>query len=72
MTTSAERRAIDCAAATRRYSKRRAVSVTRAEGVVGELLKRDPDLSDLEVHGAGLEEAFLALTNPSTGEERAA
>ena len=33
-----------------------------AEPVVRELLARDPDLSHLEVRGAGLEEAFLALT----------
>jgi ABC-2 type transport system ATP-binding protein len=40
------------------------------EPVVGALLARDPALSGLEVSGAGLEEAFLALTapdaNPST------
>jgi hypothetical protein len=30
--------------------------------VVRELLARDPGLADLEVVGAGLEEAFLALT----------
>jgi ABC-2 type transport system ATP-binding protein len=33
-----------------------------AERVVGELLARDPQLSGLEVRGADLEEAFLALT----------
>jgi len=33
-----------------------------AEAVVRELLERDADLHDLEVRGAGLEEAFLALT----------
>jgi ABC-2 type transport system ATP-binding protein len=48
------------------------LSATRAEAVVAELLRRDPDLSGLEVLGAGLEEAFLALTNHPNGEERAA
>jgi ABC-2 type transport system ATP-binding protein len=33
-----------------------------AEPVLREMLVRDPSLSDLEVTGAGLEEAFLALT----------
>ncbi len=37
----------------------------RAEPVVQELLQRDPSLSDLEVGGAGLEDAFLALTGGS-------
>ncbi len=36
-----------------------------AERVVRELLARDPDLADLEVTGAGLEEAFLDLTRES-------
>jgi ABC-2 type transport system ATP-binding protein len=35
-----------------------------AEPIVREMLIRDPSLSDLEVAGAGLEEAFLALTSP--------
>ena len=34
-----------------------------AEPVVRELLSRDPALSGLDIRGAGLEEAFLALTN---------
>lgn len=38
------------------------ILATRAEPVVAELLRRDPALSGLEVSGAGLEEAFLALT----------
>ena len=38
----------------------------QAERVVGELLARDPTLSDLEVTGAGLEEAFMALTSLSS------
>lgn len=39
------------------------ILATLAEPVVRELLNRDPDLHDLEVTGAGLEEAFLALTH---------
>ena len=35
----------------------------RAEPIVRELLMRDADLSDLEVLGAALDDAFLALTN---------
>jgi ABC-2 type transport system ATP-binding protein len=34
------------------------------ESVVRTLLNRDPDLSGLEITGAGLEDAFLALTEP--------
>ncbi|RIH76342.1 Daunorubicin/doxorubicin resistance ATP-binding protein DrrA [Calidithermus terrae] len=44
------------------------VLAVRAEPVVAELLRLDPGLSDLEVTGAGLEEAFLALTTPATKE----
>jgi len=35
-----------------------------AEPVIRELLARDPAVSGLDVRGAGLEEAFLALTGP--------
>jgi ABC-2 type transport system ATP-binding protein len=35
-----------------------------AEGLARYLLMRDPSLSGLEIAGAGLEEAFLALTGP--------
>jgi len=38
------------------------ILASHAESVVRELLADDPDLSDLEVSGAGLEQAFLALT----------
>jgi ABC-2 type transport system ATP-binding protein len=38
-----------------------------AERVVRELLARDPGLADLEVTGAGLEEAFLDLTREPGG-----
>jgi len=41
------------------------ILAVRAEPVVAELLRLDPGLSDLEVTGAGLEEAFLALTTPA-------
>jgi len=50
-----------------------------AEGVVRRLLEEDPDLTDLEVRGTGLEDAFLALTGeashtatPDTDDERKA
>ncbi|MCG8461179.1 MAG: ABC transporter ATP-binding protein [Holophagales bacterium] len=36
-----------------------------SEAVVRRLLELDPDLSDLEVKGAGLEQAFLSLTGGS-------
>ncbi len=35
---------------------------SEAEALLREMLARDPDLADLSVGGAGLEEAFLALT----------
>jgi ABC-2 type transport system ATP-binding protein len=36
------------------------------ENVLRELLNRDPDISGIEVAGAGLEDAFLALTQEKT------
>ena len=42
------------------------ILTTSAEHVVRLLLEQDPTLSDLEVSGASLEDAFLALT-PATG-----
>ncbi len=45
---------------------------TEAEPLVRELLARDPRLSALEVLGADLEEAFLALTGAEEKEEVAA
>ncbi len=42
------------------------ILATEAEPVVLALLQRDPDLRDLEVTGAGLEDAFLALTQNKT------
>jgi ABC-2 type transport system ATP-binding protein len=59
-------------ASARRDDATAELHVTRAEPVVAELLRRDPDLANLEVQGAGLEEAFLLLTGNSLGEERAA
>ena len=38
------------------------IHAREAEPVVRELLARDPSLSGLEITTAGLEEAFLALT----------
>jgi ABC-2 type transport system ATP-binding protein len=43
-----------------------------AERVVAELMRRDPALSGLEVRGADLEEAFLALTHSDDRQEVAA
>jgi len=44
------------------------LQVNLAEPVVRELLKRDAGLADLEVTNAGLEEAFLALTQSSNAD----
>lgn len=44
---------------------------SHAEDVVRQLLQLDPNLSDLEVTGAGLEEAFLALTNSASAADAA-
>jgi ABC-2 type transport system ATP-binding protein len=41
------------------------IDVVEAEAVLREMMARDPQLSGLEVTGAGLEEAFLALTQES-------
>jgi ABC-2 type transport system ATP-binding protein len=43
---------------------------TEAERAVRALLDRDPALSDLEIRGADLEEAFLALTSNSSAPTR--
>jgi ABC-2 type transport system ATP-binding protein len=45
------------------------IVVTSAEPVVRELLALDPGVTDLEVTGAGLEEAFLDLTRDQPGPE---
>ena len=46
------------------------IQVAQAEPVLRELLQRDAELSEIEVTSAGLEDAFLALTqdNNSTTE----
>jgi ABC-2 type transport system ATP-binding protein len=59
-------------ASARRDGAAAELHAARPEPVVAELLRRDPDLTDLEIQGAGLEEAFLALTQTSTREEKAA
>ena len=41
------------------------LTVSDAEGVTRRLLNRDPNLRDLEVHRAGLAEAFTELTQES-------
>ena len=41
------------------------IHASEAEGVVRQLLARDPGLSGLEISSAGLEDAFLALTQDS-------
>ena len=46
------------------------IQVHAAEPVVRELLQRDEWLSDLEVTNAGLEEAFLALTQNHNSEKK--
>jgi ABC-2 type transport system ATP-binding protein len=52
--------------AVRRDEGRVEMSVDAAEPVVRELMRLDPELADLEVRTAGLEEAFLALTERAT------
>lgn len=42
------------------------IHTSRAEDVLRELFRRDLEISGLEVTGAGLEEAFLALTQEKT------
>jgi ABC-2 type transport system ATP-binding protein len=46
----------------RRDQARAELLTSRPEDAVRALMARDPDLSDLEVTGAGLEDAFLTLT----------
>ncbi len=56
-------RSLDGVVSVERNGAALEILTSRAEAVVLELLQRDPDLRDLEVGGAGLEDAFLALTN---------
>jgi ABC-2 type transport system ATP-binding protein len=60
--TVAEARALPGVASARQDGAALEILTGAAEAVVGELLARDPGLAGLEVTGAGLEEAFLALT----------
>lgn len=55
--------ALDGVADCQRNGGELIVHARHAEPVVGELLRRDPGLTGLEVTAAGLEEAFLALTH---------
>ncbi|MEM1180700.1 MAG: ABC transporter ATP-binding protein [Acidobacteriota bacterium] len=48
------------------------IFTARAEDVLRQLFDLDPGLSALEVGGAGLEQAFLALTRDDQDQERAA
>jgi ABC-2 type transport system ATP-binding protein len=45
------------------------INATVAEPVLGELFRRDPEVSEIEVTSAGLEEAFLALTRDNESKE---
>ncbi len=54
--------------AARRDGAATELSATAAEPVVARLLAHDPGLADLQVGGAGLEDAFLALTAPAETE----
>lgn len=56
----------------RQEGERTEIFTAEAERVVFELLSRDRTVSGLEVRGADLEEAFLALTNSDSQEEVAA
>jgi ABC-2 type transport system ATP-binding protein len=56
----------------RRLSDETEILAAEAEPVVRELLARDLDISGLDIRGAGLEEAFLALTNHDQEKEVAA
>ena len=58
--------------AARREGELTELFTTEADRAVRELLQRDPGLSGLEVKGADLEEAFLALTGADTKDEVAA
>jgi ABC-2 type transport system ATP-binding protein len=42
------------------------ILASEAESIVREILERDPGVSGLEITSAGLEEAFLALTQDSS------
>jgi ABC-2 type transport system ATP-binding protein len=65
--TLAELRAITGVQSVRMAGDRTELLAAVAEPVVRELLARDTGLADLEVTGARLEEAFLAITQPKDG-----
>jgi len=46
------------------------IRTSQAERVVRELLQFDPELRELEITSAGLEEAFLALTGDTNNQQR--
>ncbi|MFY9826494.1 MAG: ABC transporter ATP-binding protein [Thermoanaerobaculia bacterium] len=70
--TLAEASALAGVRAARREGELTEVFTNDADRAVRELLQRDPALSGLEVEGADLEEAFLALTGADSNEEVAA
>ncbi|HSS76063.1 MAG TPA: ABC transporter ATP-binding protein [Thermoanaerobaculia bacterium] len=70
--TLAEASALPGVRAARREGELTELFTNDADRAVRELLLRDPSLSGLEVEGADLEEAFLALTGADTKEEVAA
>ena len=59
------------ASSVRQDGERLDIVAARPESVLFEMLKLDPALHDLEVTGARLEEAFLALTNNHREEQAA-
>ncbi|MGH8193324.1 MAG: ATP-binding cassette domain-containing protein [Woeseiaceae bacterium] len=54
--------------AVRQLTSRVELAVDAAEPLLCELLARDPSLSDLEVIGIGLDDAFLSLTDTTNGD----
>jgi len=70
--TLAEASALPGVRAARQEGELTEVFTNDADRAVRELLQRDPNLSGLEVEGADLEEAFLALTGADSKEEVAA
>jgi len=70
--TLAEASSLPGVRAARREGELTEVFTNDADRAVRELLQRDPSLSGLEVEGADLEEAFLALTGADSNEEVAA
>jgi ABC-2 type transport system ATP-binding protein len=61
--TLAELAALPGVRDARRLAEDTEILAAEAEPVVRELLARDPSVSGLDIRGAGLEEAFLALTS---------